>query len=164
MSLAEEASCGIICSKVVYSRIVQTMGTRGFFLACGGNLGTNRARTVSGTQGTLYTSCPPNNLALRFHTMSSYFEIFFSSALWSQKNNSKQSWEQYLVNTRYMKEFLTRGFKIITFHSKPIIQASLLHPVRDYLVNTPWWEEICKRKRAVVKQGSVELVKGEKLI
>ena len=54
-------------------------GTRGFFLACGGNLGTNRARTVSGTQGTLYTSCPPNNLALRFHTMSSYFEIFFSS-------------------------------------------------------------------------------------
>ena len=77
MSLAEEASRGIICSKVVYSLILQTMGTRGFFLACGGNLGTNRARTP----GYIVHFMPPNYLALRFDTMSSYFEIFFSSAL-----------------------------------------------------------------------------------
>ena len=77
-------------SVVVYSVIVQTLGIPEVF-SCVRRKSSDKQNTaqrnVSGTKGTLYTSCPPNYLALHFDTMSSYFLIFISSALRSKKNN-----------------------------------------------------------------------------
>ena len=82
MSLAEEASRGIICSKVVYSLILQTMGTRGFFLACGGNLGTNRARTP----GYIVHFMPSqlSRASLRYH-VKLFRDFFFERLMIEEK-------------------------------------------------------------------------------